>query len=137
MSVWRVMINKKLWDVDAFRKDWKHPLTIQQSKGRAVMRVRPVRDDKVVFVCQGKIVMRGVVVSDGFVSGVGHQRDVYNRGAVREHAEPTEYADVQITWVFQGAIEEMEEVPEWKGQSTWCKIKNDRYMDWWPAPLWT
>lgn len=129
MSVWRVMINKAFWDVDGFCQDWKHPLTIQQSKGRAVMRVRPVRDDKVVFVCQGKIVMRGVLVSDGFVSGVGHQRDVYNRGAVREHAEPTEYADVRIDTVYHTDNPGAKAVRP-TGQRAWAKIKPEDEGAW-------
>jgi len=113
-KTWRVVINPKLWDLDRFMMEWKPGTLIHQSKGAFPMVNDPARGDIVVYVTSsaivmpGKgryraIVMRGTVVSDGFLEGTAHQEDPYIRdttSGTRPHTETPLYADIQIDDVY-------------------------------------
>ncbi len=113
------MLSTKLWDQAAYEADWNERPEVRrlaQSKGRALMRVVPQYGDEVSFVYRGKIVMKGVMDSDGFVSGDAHQHHSCNRGAVRPHTDVNEFAWVRITTV--GLADDIRKT----GQRTWLRI---------------
>ena len=118
--IWRVMLSPKLWSQTAYEHMWMTDPSARvfaQSKGRAVMRICPSKDDEVWFVLRGHVVMKGTVVSDGFVEGDAHRSHPCNIGSIRTHAEPTEYATVNITAVgLSDAI-----APS--GQRTWVQVR--------------
>ncbi len=117
------MLNGSLWDQAKFTEQWKkgEKQLLAQSRGKAPMVALPARGDQVVFVLKGKIVMRGCLISDGFVRGTAHQNDSNNLGDQRTHAEHEEFA-----WILINNIsEEPQSVPR-TGQRTWLKVpKND------------
>ena len=116
---WRVMINPKLWDQAAYERIWlSHPevRTLAQAKGKARMVRCPKLGDSVSFVLKGEIVMKGIMISDGFLAGTEHQEHSCHRGMERTHAEHPEFGWVKITEIL--------EVPEKirrTGQRTWAR----------------
>ena len=118
MTQWRVMLNSKLWNQSLYEAEWisnEKGRRIPQSKGKAKMVICPVKDDTVLFVQKGKIIMKGVIESDGFMQGNEHQIDIFNLGNVRPHAEHDEFIWVQINEI--GLSEEIRKT----GQRTWAK----------------
>ena len=115
---WRVLINGDLWDYEKYRADFNaRPMPLfPQSKGRRHMVSLPRRGDSVSFVLGQKIVMKGTVASDKFEVGTAHQEDPYNKGERRGHAEPSEFAWIQIESV--GLSIDIRRT----GQSTWAKM---------------
>jgi hypothetical protein len=113
------MLSPKLWD----QEKYEHSLTIHpelrkiaQSKGKCKMVVCPKKGDSVVFVYKKKIVMKGYLDSDGFVSGTDHRVHSCNTGNTRPHTEPSEFAWVHITET--GLSQDI----RCTGQRTWAKI---------------
>lgn len=89
MTRWRVVLNSKLWNKEKYEKDFytfPNVKYIPQSKGRCTMVSCPEKNDIVYFVYKKKIIMKGIVVSDGFITGSSHQTDTYNLGEVRSHS---------------------------------------------------
>jgi hypothetical protein len=118
-TVWRVMLNTRLWKQDKYEEDFRSRPEVRrlpQSKGRCRMVSCPNRGDDVFFVYRGKIVMKGVVDSDGFENGTEHQEHSCNSDNTRIHATPTEFAWIKITEV--GLSENIRRT----GQRTWLKI---------------
>jgi hypothetical protein len=76
----------------------------------------PKKGDTVIFVWKGKIVMRGVVDSEGFVRGTDHREHSCNTGVHRPHSIPDEFAWVKIVEV--GISEDIRPT----GQRTWAKM---------------
>jgi hypothetical protein len=114
------MTSSTFWDQEKFEKGalGKHPewlYNFAQSKGRAPMKVCPLKGDTVLFVWKGHIRMRGVVVSDGFIAGVAHQHHACNIGAKRPHTEKELFALINIT----GPYTKIPIRPT--GQRTWAK----------------
>ena len=113
---WRVMLPAKRWDQAAYETKWSQALSVQeqrfaQAKGAAKMVRCPRKDERVAFVMNGEVVMRGHVLSEGFVFGVP---------AVQTETDPgiecNEIAWVQITKV--GLHEKV--APS--GPRTWAKM---------------
>lgn len=78
--------------------------------------VVPQPEDTVYVVCGGKRIMRGIV-KVGFAYGTAHQRDPYNLGQIRAHAEPNWYAKVLITKTYKRPI-------DMRGnQRTWTQLR--------------
>jgi hypothetical protein len=116
---WRVMLNFYLWNKDKFNEDFlknKNITRIAQSKGRCRMVVCPQKGDNVSFVCKGKIIMKGIVDSNGFENGIDHQIDTYNLGKSRPHSITSEFAWIIITDI--GLSEDIRRT----GQRTWAKM---------------
>ena len=112
-------MNASLWNQAAFaEKAAQQPERLAQSKGKARMKAMPRRGDTVDFVLKGKIIMRGIVESDGFLSGTLHQRDTFNLGEERPHAEVNEFAMIKEIRLLAEPIA----VP-FTGQRTWLKTK--------------
>ena len=111
------MLNSSLWNQTKYEEDFlRRPEVrrIAQSKGRCKMVNCPKKGDLASFVLKGKVVMRGVVESDGFTSGTDHQEHSCNVGSVRSHTTPSEFAWVRITEV--GLSEDIRST----GQRTWA-----------------
>lgn len=118
MTHWRVMLNTKLWDQPTYEEKWQTQPEVRrlaQSKGRCKMVVVPRLGDDIAFVYRGKIVMRGIMESDGFVSGDAHKQHSCNLGEQRPHTDVTEFAWVRITTV--GLSEDIRKT----GQRTWAR----------------
>ncbi len=94
--------------------DFPEARRIAQSKGKCRMVKCPKKGDAVSFVLKGKVVMRGFVDSNGFEFGTNHQEHSSNIGKHRLHAEPQEFAWVQIEQV--GLSENI----RCTGQRTWA-----------------
>ncbi len=121
-KIWRVMLNKKKWNQQKYEKLYaEYPETrrLAQSKGACRMVVCPKKGDTVNFVYNGKIVMKGVVDSDGFEHGTHHQHHSCNSGIKRPHATPPE-----CTWI---SISEVGlSIPiRHTGQRTWAKMPTE------------
>lgn len=118
--IWRVMLSSKLWNQSAYEHMWHtnpSARVFAQSKGRARMRVLPTTRDEVWFVLRGHVVMKGVVLTDGFMEGDDHKTHECNIGAIRAHATPSHYAYVKITEIgLAHAI-----APS--GQRTWAQVR--------------
>jgi hypothetical protein len=113
------MLNSSKWDLKKYEEEfatYPEKRRLAQSKGRCRMIVCPTMNDSVAFVMKGKIVMRGIVESNGFENGVCHQEDSCNVGDVRPHSVPTEFVWVRITEV--GLSESIRNT----GQRTWAKM---------------
>jgi hypothetical protein len=119
VTTWRVILNSKLWNQKKYEEDFHSQPSITklaQSKGRCRMINCPKKYDIVYFVCKGKIVMKGVLDSDGFLNGTEHQTDSYNIGNIRRHAIPPEFAWIVINEVGLS-------IPIRRtGQRTWAKM---------------
>ncbi len=114
---WRVMLNSKLWNQSKYEMqfaEFPEARRIAQSKGKCRMVKCPKKGDAVSFVLKGKVVMRGFVDSSGFEFGTNHQEHSCNIGKHRLHAEPQEFAWVQIEQV--GLSENI----RCTGQRTWA-----------------
>jgi hypothetical protein len=120
MSIhWRVMLNAKLWDHKKYEKNYvvrPDARRIAQSKGKCHMVLCPKKGDMVSFVLRGKVVMRGIIESDGFENGTDHQQDSCNTGESRPHAVPTEFVWIEISEI--GLSEDIRPT----GQRTWAKM---------------
>ena len=68
------------------------------------------------FVLKGKVIMRGVLMSDGFENGTAHQEHSCNDGEMRPHATTAEFAWIRIAEV--GLSEPIRPT----GQRTWAKM---------------
>ena len=126
-KTWRVVINPKLWDLDRFMMEWKPGTLIHQSKGAFPMVNDPARGDIVVYMTSREIVtpgrgrhraivMRGTVVSDGFLEGTAHQEDPYIRdttSGTRPHTETPLYADIRIDDVYLDIVAPLPGPPTW------------------------
>ena len=107
-----------LWNQVKYEHDYHldPEKVLPQSKGQCRMVTCPKQADLVSFVYRGKIVMRGRVISEGFVNGTEHQVHSCNLGDTRPHSVPQEYAKVKITDV--GLSESIRKT----GQRTWAKM---------------
>ena len=120
-TAWRVMLNSSRWNHKEYETqfylnpDVHH---IKQSRGLCKMVTIPKKGDIVSFVCKGKIIMRGVVESDGFEHGTDHQKDRFNLGELRDrpHSTCREFARVLIKEV--GLSIDIRPT----GQRTWAKM---------------
>ena len=86
---WRVMLNKKLWNQEYYEINCTtrpESRRLPQSKGNGRMNVVPQMGESVAFVYNKKIVMRGIIDSNGFEIGVNHQYHSCNDGIYRPHA---------------------------------------------------
>jgi hypothetical protein len=113
------MLNPLLWKQQQYEVDFitrPEVRRLAQSKGNCRMISCPNRGDTVSFVLKGKIVMRGVVESNGFENGTAHQQHSCNDGAVRPHATMPEFAWIRIEEV--GLSENIRPT----GQRTWAKM---------------
>lgn len=120
MSTWRVMLSVKLWNQAKYEEQWRalpECKRIAQSKGRAKMVILPEKGDTVKFILQGRVVMKGTIESDGFISGTAHREHSCNTGDSRPHSEVDEFAWVQISEI--GLSEPVSK----SGQRTWLKLK--------------
>jgi hypothetical protein len=125
MQIWRVIINKELWDQVQYEgKFYTHPeeRRFAQSKGWARMRNVPQKGDIVLFVIDGVIRMSGIVESEGFLYGNDHQRSPYNTGESRRHAENPEFAWVNINKI--GLHQKIRKT----GQRTWTKFNSSMLL---------
>jgi len=111
---WRVVLNSTLWNQAKFEKSENRMLA--QSKGACRMVTCPKKGDNVSFVLKGKIVMKGIVESDGFVIGIDHKKDSCNLGEHRIHALTNEFAWIKITEI--GLSIDIRPT----GQRTWAKM---------------
>jgi hypothetical protein len=121
-KTWRVVINTTFWDLDRFMLEWSPGTIIHQSKGALPMVRVPARGDTVVYVSSMAIVMRGTVISDGFLEGTAHQEDPYIRvttsGTRSYYTETPLYADIQIDNVYL-------DLPALRsGQATWALVSD-------------
>ena len=120
MSIsWRVMLNASRWNQNKYEEDFVlHPEVrrLAQSKGRCRMVVCPKKGDIASFVLRGKVVMRGIIDSDGFENGTYHQLHSCNTGESRPHDVPTEFVWIKITDI--GLSEDIRPT----GQRTWAKM---------------
>jgi len=113
------MLNHRLWKQDQYEKDFASRPEVRrlaQSKGNCHMTSCPKKGDTVSFVLKGKIIMRGVVESDGFEHGTAHQEDSYNDGTMRLHATTPQFAWIRIEEV--GLSVSIRPT----GQRTWAKM---------------
>jgi len=113
------MLNHHLWKQDKYEEDFAiHPEVrrLAQSKGNCRMISCPKKGDIASFVLKGKIVMRGVVESDGFEYGTAHQEHSCNDGTLRLHATTPQFAWIRIKEV--GLSENIRPT----GQRTWAKM---------------
>jgi hypothetical protein len=119
------MLSSKLWrqytvgDKKGYEELW-HEMPeqkfIAQSRGKARMIELPKKNDKVAFVYKGEIVMKGIVLSEGFEDGNMHKKHSCNVGNLRPHAENLEFARVEVEEVGL-------HIPiKPTGQRTWLKF---------------
>jgi len=116
---WRVMISSSLWNQKKYEEDFAtrpEVRRIAQSKGRCKMVSCPKVGDMVSFVMKGKIVMRGIVESNGFENGTDHREHSCNVSEMRPHSNPNEFSWVRIIEV--GLSENIRHT----GQRTWAKM---------------
>ena len=117
--VWRVMLNHRLWNQKQYEEDFAvrpEVRRLAQSKGRCRMISCPKKGDITLFVLKGKIVMKGIVESDGFEHGLDHQEHSCNTGTIRSHALVNEFAWVRIEEIG------LSEYIRPTGQRTWAKV---------------
>ena len=125
MPQWRVMLSAKLWRQHTIGnkkgyEDLWHEMPqekfIAQSKGAARMVELPKKDDKIAFVYKGEIVMKGIVLSEGFEQGDMHTRHSCNEGTHRPHADNLQFARIEVKEVGL-------HIPiKPTGQRTWLKF---------------
>ena len=121
---WRVSWNAKLYDysqaIKAFLVTPAQNSSINQSKGRAVMRNLPKIGDIVVVTCKGFRRMQCEVTGNFrtvLPSNNLQQHDEFNRGEVRHHAENNTYLEMKIRHVYP------EDTMPLRGvQRTWSKL---------------
>ena len=122
-ETWRVMLSSAKWNQEKYEKDWYEKPEIRhlpQSKGNCHMKTVPKHGDSVYFVYKKKVVMKGVVHSDGFETGIYHQiHHSCNIGDNRKHTISPEFAWVDITEVSLAKNIRV------TGQQTWIKWKED------------
>ncbi len=115
-SLWRVIFNDSLWNQHSFETFFEPEVRFPQSKGCCRMVKCPKQGDIVFFVLKGTIVMKGIVESDGFVSGHDHQHHFCNVGDDRKHAVPNEFVWINILEV--GLSKRIRKT----GQRTWVQV---------------
>ena len=118
-SSWRVMLNHRLWNQEKYEEDFASRPEVRrlaQSQGHCRMISCPKKGDTALFVLKGKIVMRGVVESDGFENGTAHQEHSCNVGDLRLHSSLTKFSWIRIEEV--GLSENIRRT----GQRTWAKM---------------
>ena len=116
---WRVILNARLWNQSKYEEDFvirPEVRRLAQSKGGRHMVLCPKKGDVASFVLKGKVVMRGIVESDGFENGTEHQQHSCNTGEGRPHAVPPEFVWIKITEVG------LSEYIRPTGQGTWAKM---------------
>ena len=112
-----------LWDQEKYVALWHlnpEERILAQSMGSVEMRITPSAGDEVVFVYKQKVVMRGIALSDGFLTGTEHQIhscNVYDSSGTRNHAKNKKFARIEITEVS------LSEEIAWKGQRTWVWLR--------------
>ena len=125
MTTWRVLLSSKLWNQEAFataaEEEGGHALltNFAQSKGRAAMKIMPVKGDSVIFIWKGHRVMEGQVTSEGFISGDAHrqQHRDFLRTEAPAHQQTSEFALISNIKVLK------EQVPiPFAGQRTWSRM---------------
>ena len=125
MTTWRVLLSSKLWNQEAFataaEEEGGHALltNFAQSKGRAAMKIVPVKGDSVIFIWKGHRVMEGQVTSEGFISGDAHrqQHRDFLRTEAPAHQQTSEFALISNIKVLK------EQVPiPFAGQRTWSRM---------------
>ena len=121
--MWRVNINKKLWNQPKYEIDWQNDPEVRrlaQSKGNCKMVNCPKKGDEVYFVYNKKIVMRGVVDSEGFEerSNAPHRYHSSNTGKNRPHTKCNEFIITEI-----GLSVDVKH----RGQRIW--MKHNRYTE--------
>ena len=97
---WRVMLSSRYWDQKKYKTQWKESPEskyLSQSKGNATMVKVPSKGDIVYFVLKGKIIMKGYLETDGFITGDAHRNHSCNIGQIRPHTIKDEYAICKIT----------------------------------------
>jgi hypothetical protein len=113
------MLSSSLWNQKKYEEDFASRPEVRrlaQSKGRCTMISCPKVDDMVSFVIKRKIVMRGIVESNGFENGTDHKEHSCNVGEIRPHSTPNEFVWVRIIEV--GLSESIRNT----GQRTWAKM---------------
>jgi len=113
------MLSSSLWNQKKYEEDFATRPEVRrlaQSKGRCKMVSVPKIGDMVSFVMKGKIVMKGIVESNGFENGTDHKEHSCNVGVMRYHSIPTEFVWVRIEEV--GLSENIRPT----GQRTWAKM---------------
>jgi hypothetical protein len=122
VTVWRVNTNKKLWNQSKYEEDWKNYPEVRrlpQSKGNSKMVNCPKKGDEVVFVYDKKIVMKGIIDSDGFEErneqNAPHRYHSSNIGGNRPHTICNEFIWVYITEIG------LSEDARHRGQRAWMK----------------
>lgn len=118
---WRVMLNSRLWNQERYEEEFRlrpEARRLPQSKGKRGMKTLPQMGDSVRFVYKGRIVMRGIIYSDGFEYRPSAEEHSCNMGIQRPHAESNEYAWVNITEVG------LSEYIRRTGQQTWIQYKD-------------
>jgi len=122
------MLSADLWNQAAYEKKWKEqPETryLAQSKGGGKMAILPKKGDKVLFVLRGQIRMKGIIISEGFLTGTEHQEHSCNTGDSRPHAETKEFTRIHIQeepCCEEICDSEWKRKGPWKGQKTWVRI---------------
>jgi len=118
---WRVIFNHKLWNQEKYEESFKNQPEVRrfaQSKGKCKMINCPKKGDLVSFVYKKKIVMRGIIDSEGFEIGTEHILHSANIGEKRPHTQCNEYIWVKI---FEVGLS-IDILPS--GQRTWAKLKS-------------
>ena len=124
MSIsWRVMLNNSRWNQNKYEEDFMlrpEVRRLPQSKGNRRMVLCPKKGDVASFVLNKKVVMKGIVESDGFETGTDHQQHSCNIGETRPHSIPTDFVWIRITEIGLS-----EDIP-WKGQGTWVNMSKGK-----------
>jgi hypothetical protein len=117
------MLSAKKWNQPQYERDWHEKPEVRhlpQSKGNCRMKTVPKQGDIAHFIYKKKLVMKGIVHSDGFETGIYHQiHHSCNIGKNREHTTSPEFAWVDITEV--GLSEDVRHT----GQQTWIMWTED------------
>ena len=116
---WRVMLSGRFWNQKKYEEDFlirPEVRRLAQSKGRCRMVSCPRVGDTVSFVLRNKIIMRGIVESDGFETGTYHKKHSCNIGVLRPHSVPNQFAWIRIEEI--GLSENIKPT----GQRTWAKM---------------
>ena len=116
---WRVMLNARRWNQNKYEEEFvlsPEVRSLAQSKGMCHMVLCPKKGDEASFVLRGKVVMRGIVDSNGFENGVDHKQHSCNTGEARPHAVPEQFVWIRITEI--GLSEDIRPT----GQRTWAKM---------------
>lgn len=120
---WRVMLNASRWNQNKYEEDFMlrpEVRRMSQSKGTCPMVLCPKRGDVASFVLNKKVVMKGIVESDGFENGTDHKEHSCNMGEERPHSVPNEFVWIRITEI--GLSEDIRPT----GQRTWVNMSKGK-----------